>query len=118
MKRRTVRVDNAQTVVLDEADRMLDMGFIHDVTRLLDRMSKRRHLGLFSATISREVMDIAWVYQRDAVEVTVREDEKNKPDIKQFRMDWQLGGEGWIPSKRSWTRRASSAACAFAIPRR
>ena len=87
MKRRTVRVDSAQTVVLDEADRMLDMGFIHDVTRLLDKMNKRRNLGLFSATISREVMDIAWVYQRDAAEVTVREDEQNKPDIKQFRMD-------------------------------
>ena len=87
MKRRTVRVETAQTVVLDEADRMLDMGFIHDVTRLLDRMNKRKNLGLFSATISREVMDIAWVYQRDAAEVTVREDEQNKPDIKQFRME-------------------------------
>ncbi len=91
MKRRTVRVDNARTVVLDEADRMLDMGFVHDVTRLLDRMSKRRNLGLFSATISREVMDIAWVYQRDAAEVTVREDEQNKPDIKQFRMEVAQG---------------------------
>ena len=87
MKRRTVRVDTAKTVVLDEADRMLDMGFIHDVTRLLDRMNKRKNLGLFSATISREVMDIAWVYQRDAEEITVRADEQNKPDIKQFRME-------------------------------
>ena len=87
MKRRTVRVDTARTVVLDEADRMLDMGFIHDVTRLLDRMNKRKNLGLFSATISREVMDIAWVYQRDAEEITVRADERNKPDIKQFRME-------------------------------
>jgi len=87
MKRRTVRIETAQTVVLDEADRMLDMGFIHDVTHLLDRMNKRRNLGMFSATISREVMDIAWVYQRDAAEITVREDEQNKPDIKQFRMD-------------------------------
>ena len=87
MKRRTVRVETAQTVVLDEADRMLDMGFIHDVTRLLDKMDKRKNLGLFSATISREVMDIAWVYQRDAAEITVREDEQNKPDIKQFRME-------------------------------
>ena len=87
MKRRTVKVETAQTVVLDEADRMLDMGFIHDVTRLLDKMKNRKNLGLFSATISREVMDIAWVYQRDAVEITVREDEQNKPDIKQFRME-------------------------------
>ena len=93
MKRRTVRVDTAKTVVLDEADRMLDMGFIHDVTRLLDRMDKRKNLGLFSATISREVMDIAWVYQRDAEEVTVREDEQNKPDIKQFRMDVSFDGK-------------------------
>ena len=93
MKRRTVRVDTAKTVVLDEADRMLDMGFIHDVTRLLDRMDKRKNLGLFSATISREVMDIAWVYQRDAEEVTVREDEQNKPNIKQFRMDVSFDGK-------------------------
>ena len=94
MKRRTVRVDTAQTVVLDEADRMLDMGFIHDVTRLLDKMNKRKNLGLFSATISREVMDIAWVYQRDAAEITVREDAQNKRDIKQFRMDVPHDGKG------------------------
>ena len=87
MKRRTVRIETARTVILDEADRMLDMGFIHDVTRLLDRMKDRRNLGLFSATISREVMDIAWVYQRDAAEISVREDEKNKPDILQYRME-------------------------------
>jgi len=93
MKRRTVRVEDVQTVILDEADRMLDMGFIHDVTRLLDKMSNRRNLGLFSATISREVMDIAWVYQRDAEEITVRPDEKNKPDIKQFRMDVSFDGK-------------------------
>ena len=87
VKRRTVRLDKVQTVVLDEADRMLDMGFIKDVTRILDLMPKRRNLGLFSATISREVMDISWVYQRDPVEITVRADEENKPDITQYRLD-------------------------------
>ena len=87
LKRRTVRLDKVETVVLDEADRMLDMGFIHDVTRLLDQMKSRKNLGLFSATISREVMDIAWVYQRDAEEITVRADEENKPDILQYRLD-------------------------------
>ena len=87
LKRRTVRIDQAQTAVLDEADRMLDMGFIHDVTKLLDQMKNRKNLGLFSATISREVMDIAWVYQRDAVEITVRADEENKPDILQYRLE-------------------------------
>ena len=87
MKRRTVRIDRTQTAILDEADRMLDMGFIHDVTKLLDQMKNRKNLGLFSATISREVMDIAWVYQRDPVEITVRAVEENKPDILQYRLD-------------------------------
>lgn len=84
MKRRTVRLDHVETVILDEADRMLDMGFIHDVTRILDKIPSRRNLGMFSATISREVMDISWVYQRDPEEITVRADEQNKPDILQY----------------------------------
>ncbi len=87
VKRRTVRLDKVETVVLDDADRMLDMGFVRDVTRILDLIPKRRNLGLFSATISREVMDISWVYQRDPVEITVHADEQNKPDIAQFRLD-------------------------------
>ena len=99
MKRRTVRVDTAQTVVLDEADRMLDMGFIHDVTRLLDKMNKRKNLGLFSATISREVMDISWVYQRDPVEITVRADEQNKPDIQQYRIEVERGDKTEITAR-------------------
>ena len=91
VKRRTVRLDKVQTVVLDEADRMLDMGFIKDVTRILDLMPQRRNLGLFSATISREVMDISWVYQRDPVEITVRPDEENKPDITQYSLEVDRG---------------------------
>ena len=87
MKRRTVRLDKVQTVVLDEADRMLDMGFVRDVTRILDQLKHRRNLGMFSATISREVMDISWVYQRDPVEITVRPVEESKPDITQYRID-------------------------------
>ena len=87
MKRRTVRLDQVQTVVLDEADRMLDMGFIQDVTRILDKMPHRRNLGLFSATISREVMDISWVYQRDPAEITVRPVEENRPDIQQYAIE-------------------------------
>ena len=91
VKRRTVRLDRVDTVVLDEADRMLDMGFVRDVTRILDLMPKRRNLGLFSATISREVLDISWVYQRDPVEITVRADEENKPDILQYRLEVDRG---------------------------
>ncbi len=96
MKRRTVRLDQVRPVVLDEADRMLDMGFIHDVTRILDQAKSRKNLGLFSATISREVMDISWVYQRDPVEIVVRADEQNKPDIQQYRIDVDRGAKAEI----------------------
>ena len=87
MKRRTVRLDHVETVVLDEADRMLDMGFIRDVTHILDQIKSRKNIGMFSATISREVMDISWVYQRDPVEITVQADVQNKPDIDQYRIE-------------------------------
>ena len=93
MKRRTVRVDTAQTVVLDEADRMLDMGFIHDVTRILDKIPSRKNLGMFSATIPREVMDISWVYQRDPEEITVQATKENKPDILQYRLEVPSDGK-------------------------
>ena len=99
MKRRTVRLDRVQTVVLDEADRMLDMGFIHDVTRILDAIKSRKNLGMFSATISREVMDISWVYQRDPVEITVRADEQNKPDIQQYRIEVERGDKTEITAR-------------------
>ncbi len=93
MKRRTVRLDHVETVVLDEADRMLDMGFIRDVTRILDQIKSRKNIGMFSATISREVMDISWVYQRDPAEITVQADVQNKPDIDQYRIEVDRGAK-------------------------
>ena len=66
---------------------MLDMGFIDDVTKILDMMPNRKNLGLFSATISREVMDISWVYQRDPAEITVRPVNEDRPDIQQYRLE-------------------------------
>lgn len=84
---KNVDLSGVEFFVLDEADRMLDMGFIHDVTRILDKLSSRRNLGMFSATISREVMDISWMYQRDPEEITVQAKEENKPDIAQYRID-------------------------------
>ena len=86
-KRRTLRLDKVETVILDEADRMLDMGFIDDVTKILDMVPNRKNLGLFSATISREVMDISWVYQRDPAEITVRPVNEDRPDIQQYRIE-------------------------------
>jgi len=91
LKRHTVRLGKVETVVLDEADRMLDMGFVRDVTRILNLVPHRKNLGMFSATISREVMDISWVYQREPAEIIVRPDEENRPDIKQYRIDVDRG---------------------------
>ena len=82
-----IDLSHVECLILDEADRMLDMGFIHDVTRILDKLSSHRNLGMFSATISREVMDISWMYQRDPEEITVQAKEENKPDIAQYRID-------------------------------
>ncbi|WP_251316187.1 DEAD/DEAH box helicase [Flintibacter muris] len=99
MKRRTVRLDKVETVVLDEADRMLDMGFVRDVTHILDQMPHRKNLGMFSATISREVLDISWVYQREPVEITVQADRENRPDIAQYRLDVDRGDKADIMAR-------------------
>ena len=84
--RKTVRLDKIQTVVLDEADRMLDMGFFKDVTRIIEKVKNRKNLGLFSATISQEVMTVSWMYQRDEVEITVEPKQEDRPDIDQFSL--------------------------------
>ena len=82
--RKNIRLDKIQTVVLDEADRMLDMGFFKDVTRIIEKVKNRHNLGLFSATISQEVMTVSWMYQRDEVEITVEPKQEDRPDIDQF----------------------------------
>lgn len=86
MKRRTVHLDAVTRVVLDEADEMLDMGFYKDVRKILDSLKNKKQLGMFSATISREVMDIGWLYQRDAAEITVQPVENSQPKIAQYSL--------------------------------
>ena len=86
MERRTIDIRSVQTVVLDEADEMLDMGFYKDVRKIIDRMKARKQLAMFSATISREVMDIGWLYQRDAEEITVQPVEASAPKIAQYQL--------------------------------
>lgn len=83
-KRKNVRFDHIRTVILDEADRMLDMGFFKDVTGIIEKMKNRKNMGLFSATISQEVMTVSWMYQRDEVEITVQPREESRPDIDQY----------------------------------
>ncbi len=82
--RKNIRLDKIKTVVLDEADRMLDMGFFKDVTKIIEKVKNRKNLGLLSGTISQEVMTVSWMYQRDEVEITVEPKQEDKPDIDQF----------------------------------
>jgi ATP-dependent RNA helicase DeaD len=74
-------------VILDEADRMLDMGFVRDVRQILDLMPNVSQIAMFSATLSRSVMDISWIYQRDVIEVTVEAEQQNRPQIKQYSIE-------------------------------
>lgn len=83
-KHRNIRLNKVTMTVLDEADEMLDMGFFKDVRFILDQLPKRNRLSMFSATISRPVMDIGWLYQRDPVEIVVEPVKENKPKISQF----------------------------------
>jgi superfamily II DNA/RNA helicase len=81
MERGDIRLDDVTTVVLDEADRMSDMGFLPAVRRILDQTSASRQVLLFSATIGKEVEAIIRNYQHDPVRVNIEADEDEKADV-------------------------------------
>lgn len=64
VEQKTIRLDGARIVVLDEADRMLDMGFLPQITRIFQELPKERQTMLFSATMPREIMKIAATYMK------------------------------------------------------
>ena len=84
MNRRSIDISHVKDIVLDEADEMLNMGFYKDVRKILDSIKSKQRLAMFSATISREVMDIGWLYQRDAEEITVQPVLESAPKIDQY----------------------------------
>ncbi|MBQ6507279.1 MAG: DEAD/DEAH box helicase [Clostridia bacterium] len=84
MQRRNISLDAVHTMVLDEADEMLNMGFVKDVTKIIEATPTDRQLVLFSATTNQEVLTIAWKYQHDPVEVTVEATKKDRPQITQY----------------------------------
>jgi ATP-dependent RNA helicase RhlE len=74
LERGTLRLDKVQFLVLDEADRMLDMGFLPDVRRILDRIPRQRHTSLFSATIPPQIETlIQWAMKNpETIQIGVR----------------------------------------------
>src|SRR5690606_20611058 len=78
-----VKLDAVEVLVLDEADRMLDMGFIHDVRRIVKAVPTRRQTLLFSATLPREILDLAKSILREPVEVSVTPEQPTVEAIEQ-----------------------------------
>ncbi|TEU08424.1 DEAD/DEAH box helicase [Candidatus Bathyarchaeota archaeon] len=83
MDRGTLRLGDVHMVVLDEADRMLDMGFVKDINRILDRVPRNRQTSLFSATIDRNVWKICDKYMDEPEKILVSKDEIALEQIEQ-----------------------------------
>ncbi len=84
INRGNIKLDSVHTMVLDEADEMLNMGFVKDVTKIIEITPPERQLVLYSATTNQDVMTIAWKYQLDPVEVVIPATKENRPQITQY----------------------------------
>ncbi len=87
MRRGTVKFDHVHTAVLDEADEMLDMGFIDDMNTILSELPEERQTVMFSATMPREIVDLANRFLTDPAIVRVAKKELTVPEITQYYYD-------------------------------
>ncbi|WP_286261982.1 DEAD/DEAH box helicase [Thalassotalea atypica] len=81
---RALHFDELEMLVLDEADRMLDMGFIDDINKIIERLPEQRQNLLFSATISEDVRLLARRTINKPVEISIKADSASKPKIAQW----------------------------------
>ena len=84
INRRTLKLDNVNTLVLDEADEMLNMGFIEDINTILSNVPEERQTLLFSATMPGPIRKIANTFMKDPVEVKIKSKEMTVENIEQF----------------------------------
>ncbi len=84
MRRKTVKMDHVHTVVLDEADEMLNMGFLEDMETILSQLPEERQTLMFSATMPQAITDIAKKFQKDPVTVRVIKKELTVPKVTQY----------------------------------
>ena len=84
MRRKTVKMDHVHTVVLDEADEMLNMGFLEDMEPILSQLPEERQTLMFSATMPQAIADIAKKFQKDPVTVRVIKKELTVPKVTQY----------------------------------
>jgi ATP-dependent RNA helicase DeaD len=87
LDRGTIRLDGVRVVVLDEADRMLDMGFLPDVSRILKRTPAGRQTALFSATMPPAIHDIARRQMRDPVWLRIASAVPTVDTVEQFYLE-------------------------------
>ena len=91
IRRRTLKLDNIRTVILDEADEMLNMGFREDIETILADMPENRQTVLFSATMPKEIMAITEKYQTDPVHIKIKSAQKTVELIEQFYFEVAMG---------------------------
>ncbi len=87
MRRKTIRTDKVLVTVLDEADEMLNMGFVEDIRDILKNIPETRQTLLFSATMPREIRDIATNLMNNPKEVKVKAKEMTVENIEQFYIE-------------------------------